>query len=217
MEYTEDDFREFAAQLSRPKGALGIEVGLDMNRNNAPMISATIERLRLSGAERILELGHGNGSHIPDLLGRASDLEYTGLEISELMHQEARKIDALPTSRVSFHLYSGELFPFDDLMFDRIMTVNTVYFWKDPRTTLQEMFRVLQTGGSAHITFGQRATMERLPFTKFGFQHYDTPNMKALLNELPWRSIEVDDHADEIPFGPDNSMTREFSIATVVK
>lgn len=217
MEYSEDDFRNLASQLSHPKGEMGIEVGLQMNRNNATMIHPTIESLRLLGGEHILELGHGNGSHIPDLLSQANDLHYTGLEISELMHHEARKSEAPERSNVDFHLYPGDLFPFDDNSFDRIMTVNTVYFWNDPHTVVREMHRVLRPGGSVHITFGQKTTMESLPFTKYGFQHYDTPKMKILLMTLPWQSIEVQDLSDEIQLGPNETMTRTFSVAIARK
>ncbi len=217
MEYTDEQFRALAAQLSRPEGEMGIEVGLEMNRNNAPMIVATIESLKLSGGEHLLELGHGIGSHIPDLLSRADGLQYTGLEISELMYSETQKHAAMLDAKTDFHLYSGNHLPLADSMFDRIMTVNTVYFWKDPVTMVNEMYRVLRPGGTAHIAYGQERSMARMPFTQYGFQLYDTPKMQTLLDQLSWNSIRFDEHTDRIAMGPDEFLEREFTIVIATK
>lgn len=219
MEHTDENLRAFAAQLSRPEGELGMEVAREMGLKNAPMIKAAVDSLQLSGGERILEPGHGGGSHIPGLMSKAADLHYTGLEISELMHTEAQKFvkDAIAEGRAAFHLYTGDLFPFSDGLFDRIMTVNTLYFWKEPQTVIREMHRVLRPGGSVHISFGQEKSMAQMPFIQYGFQLYDTPKLAALLDELPWKSVRFEDHADRVEMDSGHFIEREFSVAVAEK
>ncbi len=219
MEFTEEELREFAAQLSHPKGEKGIEVGESMRLNNAEMISRTIGSLQLSADARILELGHGNGYHISDLLEQTRGLHYTGLEISDLMHAEAQKAvrDAGLESKAEFHRYAGDTLPFGNELFEAVMTINTLYFWKNPPGTILEMYRVLKPGGRAYITFGQEAFMAPMPFTRYGFQLYDTPKARALLNEVSWKSIRFEDHRDQIELGTNEFMHREFTIAIAEK
>ncbi len=219
MEYTDEQLRAFAAQLSHPEGEMGIEVAQGMSLNNADMISKTIQSLQLIRGQQVLELGHGNGFHIPDLLTRAQGLHYTGLEISRLMHAEAQKLAqvAIGEGKADFHLYTGDVLPFGDGLFDQIMTVNTLYFWKEPLTTLREIHRVLKPGGRVYITYGQEAFMAPLPFTQYGFQLYDTSKLRTLLNQVTWKSIRFEDHRDRIELGPDDFLDREFTIAIAEK
>jgi SAM-dependent methyltransferase len=60
-------------------------------------------------------------------------------------------------------LYEGKKLPFEDETFDKIFTVNTVYFWENPVEFLNEIYRVLKDDGTFVLTFGQRDFMEKLP------------------------------------------------------
>lgn len=61
----------------------------------------------------------------------------------------ARNSSPPPSTSVRFELYDGSVFPFGDEGFDRLFTVNTIYFWEDPAHTLSEVHRVLKPGGRA--------------------------------------------------------------------
>jgi hypothetical protein len=79
------------------------------------------------------------------------------------------------------------------------------------------MYRTLRPGGALHITFAQKATMAKMPFTKYGFQLYDSPKMTTLLERHFWKSISIENFSDQIHLGPNSTMTRDFSIASAVK
>ena len=57
--------------------------------SNRNMIERSIDCLPLSGVKQLLEIGFGNGAHLPYLFAKASHLHYTGIERSEAMIAEA--------------------------------------------------------------------------------------------------------------------------------
>ncbi|WP_291074742.1 MULTISPECIES: hypothetical protein [unclassified Empedobacter] len=83
------DLQNLAEQLSCPNGDDGIEVGEQINESNFGMIKTTIDHLQLQNKEQILELGHGNCKHLLYVLNQAKDLEYIGLELSQVMKNSA--------------------------------------------------------------------------------------------------------------------------------
>ena len=127
----ESDAREVARQLRNPEGADGLEIAERLNSTNAEMITTTIQTLGLSDNNTVLELGPGNGQHVSEVLAMAEGLDYVGLEISETMWAEAKARNSTPppSTSIGFELYDGSVFPFGDEEFDRLFTVNTIYFW----------------------------------------------------------------------------------------
>ena len=173
--WPENDLKEIARQLGKPDGELGLKTGLMMNRSNGAMIRRTVELLDIQDNEQILELGPGNGEHVADLLAAGSDLFYTGADISETMILEAIKMneDVVNRGKVSFVLSNGEKLPFQNDSFHKIFTVNTIYFWENPENYAQEIYRTLKANGTFCLALAAKSFMEKLPFTKYGFQLYD--------------------------------------------
>jgi SAM-dependent methyltransferase len=210
---------ELAAQLRQPTGANGVEVAAIMSETNARMTAHSIEQLSICENDRILELGHGNCGHLPYLLKQNSGLFYTGLEISELMRDEARRINAeyVEACQASFHLYDGKTVPFPENHFDRILTVNTIYFWDQPQLLLSELYRVLKPGGSMNITFAQKEFMQHLPFTQFGFELYDNEKIIGLIQSGFFRIAKSDTQTETVKSKAGDLVNREFTTITVTK
>ena len=62
------DFRTIASQLRLPEGAIGKEVGANMNKGNRLMNLEAIKHLGISENDNILEIGMGNGFFVKDIL-----------------------------------------------------------------------------------------------------------------------------------------------------
>jgi SAM-dependent methyltransferase len=216
---TEEQLKSLASQLGNPTGDMGIEVGNMMQANNHRMTSETIEALALEAADTVLELGHGNGSHVPGILHAASGVHYTGLEISGAMHQQARLLNGnfITADQADFVLYNGQVIPFEAGSFSKIMTVNTIYFWNDPLSLLGELYRVLKPGGVLCVTFAQKDFMKTLPFTRFGFTLYDTPAVRRLALQAGFSKVGVIDQNEEVISKAGDRVSRDFSIARLTK
>ncbi|WP_228448139.1 MULTISPECIES: class I SAM-dependent methyltransferase [unclassified Chryseobacterium] len=168
-----EELKILAQNLANPQGEKGVEIGEMMNATNIGMTLESIRTLLIEDDENILEIGHGNADHLKSILNLAKGLKYTGIDISETMHLESKRLNQKFQDQADFILYEGKKLPFADKTFDKIFTVNTVYFWEDPVGFLNEIYRVLKDEGSFVLTFGQRDFMEKLPFTAYNFKLYN--------------------------------------------
>ena len=92
-EWSEEELKEIARQLGNPDGETGIKTGERMNLSNGNMIRKGFESLAIKNDEYVLEIGPGNGSHIAGILDIRENFKYFGVDISETMIREAKKIN----------------------------------------------------------------------------------------------------------------------------
>ncbi|MCF3108236.1 class I SAM-dependent methyltransferase [Niabella sp. CC-SYL272] len=213
------DLKALAGQLRQPHGTMGAEVADMMHATNIGMTIHAIDRLSVAANDLILELGHGSGKHLPYLLQQKEGLTYYGLEISGDMNRLAAAVNKTlaEQGKAVFQLYDGLHLPFEDLYFDRIFTVNTVYFWEEPGLLLAELHRVLKPGGRLNITFAQEHFMQMLPFTKYGFTLYDDEKMEQLIKESPFRLADTASQAEEIESKTGDRVRRAFTTVSLEK
>ncbi len=212
---TEEQLKALASQLSCPIGEDGVKTADMMHFSNIGMTRSTIKSLTLNIQDRVLELGHGNGHHIPEILSQKDRISYYGLEISELMNKEASLFNK--KAQASFQLYDGENIPYGDNYFTKIMTVNTLYFWRNPTHLLNEIYRVLRSGGKFSCTFAPKDFMEKLPFTKFIFELYDRDKIEKLIQSSDFKKIEFQEHTEQILSKDGQSLERNYTIALLEK
>jgi SAM-dependent methyltransferase len=174
---------EFAAQLARPTGAVGVAVGDYMNRLNAGLTAAAYRHLAPPPHGRVLEIGFGNGKLIGEMLALAPGLSYAGADVSETMVAAAREHNhaLVQQGRVELHLASVEHLPFPDGAFDRALALNTIYFWPDQLRGLGELRRVLRDGGRLVLASMTPETSAKSPTARaeHGFR---VPDRDALLS-----------------------------------
>lgn len=192
-ELEESQLEHIASQLGRPEGADGILTAERMAHTNNNMTKSAIKTLDLVEGEVVLEIGPGNGTHVKDLMNDAPTIHYYGVDISETMVAEANKINdtTVKNGKVSFELTEADQLHFEDNFFDKIFTVNTLYFWEDPEAYAKEVLRVLKPDGLLCLAIATKAFMEQLPFTKYKFRLYDGPAVEELLKGAGFSDVEV--------------------------
>jgi len=144
---------ELVRQLGKPEGAVGVDIARRMNTLNGRINEAVYDRLDLAAGMRVLETGFGNGRLLPSLMQRAESLDYVGVDVSPTMVEEARRFNAplVVAGRAAFLLADAERLPVADASFDRVLTVNVIYFWRDPTRPLAEIRRALKSDGVSVI------------------------------------------------------------------
>jgi SAM-dependent methyltransferase len=214
-----EELKAIAAQLRQPHGSKGIQVSDMMHESNINMTRQTIKTLELSENEEVLELGHGNAGHLQYLFEIEKTVRYYGLEISELMHAEAKQINKsfADHKQAFFFMYDGMDMPFGNDYFDKGYTVNTLYFWEEPVKMLQEIYRVMKPEGIFSIGFAQKSFMEQLPFTQFGFTLYDTKTAEALVAKTDFNLVKSETQVEQIKGKIGGMLSREFTILTLKK
>ncbi|MGI9653141.1 class I SAM-dependent methyltransferase [Chryseobacterium sp. RLHN22] len=214
----EKDLKILAQHLANPQGEKGIEIGEMMNATNIGMTLESIKTLLIEDGEHILEIGHGNAGHLKNILDKAKELKYTGIDISETMNKEARNLNLEFKDQAEFILYEGKKLPFEDEVFDKIFTVNTVYFWENPVEFLNEIYRVLKDNGTFVLTFGQKDFMEKLPFTVFDFKLYNNSEMEELISQSHFKRMKISEKEEEIKSKTgDETIKRIYTVLTIKK
>lgn len=208
-----EQLEALAAQLGNPSGEKGIEVAEMMNETNIGMTKNSISNLQLSPGDAVLELGHGNAGHLDFLFSQANDIQYTGLEISSLMHEEAKQSNhaQIESGKARFLLYDGGKMPLENHSIDKVFTVNTIYFWKDPKMVFAELSRILKPEGTFALTFAHRSFMEMLPFTAFGFTLYNPDEILKIISETNFQLDHEDDQKEVVKTKTGESVERFFS------
>lgn len=160
-----------AGQHGHPKGIVGRMLGERMVRQHRPETVWTISLLDLKPTDQVLEPGFGAGRAIELVAAQATSGHVSGIDHSQVMVRAAsrRNARAINVGRVT--LYHGDLttLPFADNQFDKIFTIQTLYFWSDPPRILAEIFRVLKPGARLVVTLstGKIDTTETT-----GLEHY---------------------------------------------
>tara|TARA_R110002049_G_scaffold308754_1_gene513919 strand:+ start:62218 stop:62904 length:687 start_codon:yes stop_codon:yes gene_type:complete len=185
--------KELAQQLRKPVGNIGKEVGLQMNRGNKFICINSYKVLNPKACDRILEIGMGNGFFIKDLLAMADNLDYTGVDFSKTMVEEASALNKklIGTGKVRFCEASIEKLPFNDNSFDCITTTNTLYFWPKPENDVKELSRVLKPGGKLLIGYRSKRFMDKIVLSKYGFEKYEIQDVESLLKNASFKQVST--------------------------
>lgn len=201
----ESQLRHMAGQCRQPWGEAGIEAGQRMNVGNELINRRAIAQLSVQPGDRVLELGPGNGFFARAIVGVDASVRYVGCDRSAVMVQQANQLNADldESGQCRFVLRDGPTLPFADHSFDKLLTVNTLYFWDDPAAELAEIRRVLVPGGLLVIGIRPRWVMEPIPFVQFGFTTYEPDEVAHLLTAHGFQraAILVEPEPDQLLLG----------------
>ena len=215
----QEELQAIASQLKHPTGEKGIEMGNMMNETNINMTRHSIQNLQIEAGNKILELGHGNAGHVEFIFDQDENIKYYGLEMSELMFQEARQINRnyVSQKQAFFSIYEGNIIPFEDDSFNKVFTVNTIYFWQEPEKLLSEIYRVLQPKGILCITFAEESFMKQLPFTQFEFELYSTEKVEKLIGKSSFKFINKETLIEKVKSKTGELVDRAFTTLVLEK
>ncbi|WP_294821989.1 class I SAM-dependent methyltransferase [uncultured Flavobacterium sp.] len=213
---TDTQLQELASQLRCPDGEGGVKAGEMMNFTNGNMIAKAIESLNPAFADSVLEIGPGNGSHVKGIVDRDESITYTGIDISPLMVDEAKKLNA-GLENISFQLADGGSIPFGEGRFDKVLTTNTIYFWQDAQGYANEIARVLAKDGTVTIGFIPESTMRHIPFAKYGFTLYTIEKVAALVEAAGLEVVSAVTEKEWVTSNSGTQIGREFVILNAKK
>ena len=111
-----------------------------------PTLNYVNERLKLPHTGRLLDVSCGTGALLSRIRDRAPGLDLVGVDISSEMLQQARKKIG-PDERVTLRKGNVEQLPFDDGVFDVVVSTSAFHYYRQPEQALSELRRVLRPGG----------------------------------------------------------------------
>jgi ubiquinone/menaquinone biosynthesis C-methylase UbiE len=189
----EETLKAIAGQLRQPTGEYAIQVGEKMNEGNLHINLNTFEALNVVAGDHILEIGMGNGFFVKNILSTDNTIKYTGCDFSEIMVDEACKKNEIfiATGQAQFHLADAKDLPFEKDIFDKVFSINTIYFWENPQSVLAEIWRVLKPKGQVTISLRPKSVMEHYPFVKYGFKMFTKEDLKELMSKNNFTVVDT--------------------------
>ena len=191
-----------ASQLRKPTGWFGsLVLTRFMNLGNRRLIGSTLATLGLSPEHHVLEIGFGGGSALSNLAGFVSTGEVSGIDFSpEMVRRAERRFRRqIAEGRMRVQLGDVSRLPFPDAAFDRVFTVNTIYFWPDAMQGLEEIRRVLKGDCLAAVSIRSREKMEKVAVSRYGFRLFSPQELADLMRQAGFHDIRVD-HRDQGKF-----------------
>ncbi|MBS3915765.1 MAG: class I SAM-dependent methyltransferase [Bacteroidetes bacterium] len=189
MKFTPD---EQAAQLRKPQGDGAAAIFEYMNKGNKILYDIILPFAQLKAGMQVLEIGQGNGILVKNILKSDVDIHYTGLDYSIDSVRAAEELNAEFVANKTAQFYEGLIsnMPFDPVFFDRVLGMNIIYFWDDPKVELAEIHRVLKPGGLLVLGYRPKDKLSKMPFTNKGFVHYNPEDLESILAESGFENIQ---------------------------
>jgi SAM-dependent methyltransferase len=124
--------------------------GEEMEQHHWPIVEPTLELMNLQPSDGVLDVGCGTGWLCRKIASRAPQGRVVGIDVSDTMLERARHASA-GNSNVTFLAGAVDKIPWQDNFFNKVISVESAYYWPDPERGLREIFRVLSHRGSAWI------------------------------------------------------------------
>lgn len=204
--------RQLSNQFKKPTGVGGKIMAFMQNRINGKQYQATIKHLAVSENDSILDIGFGNGFAIKQLLKEKPNKVF-GIEISEDMIVSAtkRNQNAVNEGKVEFLKANVCDLPFADNSFDKIYTINTVYFWENTNKAFAEIKRVLKPNGLFINTVYTKSFLDKVAYTKYNYRKFEIGELEKITTENGFELRET----VEIEKGKSYGICAERKFATV--
>ena len=174
----------FSRQARRPSGLFGrFVMSVVFDRGNAFLNGFVLDAMAVQEDDRVLEIGCGTGRLIGEM-AKSIDRGYIeGVDFSDAMVATARRRNRDSIASGQVEITKGD---FDELeyecdCFDKVCSVNTVYFWPRPESTATRIADVLVPGGTIALAFEDIEQLRNRNLSAEVFRLYAVEEIRELL------------------------------------
>jgi ubiquinone/menaquinone biosynthesis C-methylase UbiE len=203
----QQEFNRWAEQGEGPK----------MENHHLDITEKTLRRMDLRPGERVLDLGCGSG-WATRLLARLvtddphSPGQVVGLDISDEMVRLARAASR-DFDNVMFIQGSAAQIPWEENFFDKVLSVESFYYYPDQDRALAELFRVMAPRGRLFILINlykdNPYSLQWVPKLKVPVHVRSAEEYVELLRNNAFQNVESAQIPDDTPT-PENYKTTSF-------
>jgi ubiquinone/menaquinone biosynthesis C-methylase UbiE len=191
--------------------------GEKMERHHLDITEKTIRLMDLRPGERVLDLGCGSGwatRLLARMVGEGPEGfgQVVGVDVSDEMIRQARAASR-DFENILYVWGSAEKIPWEENFFDKVLSVESFYYYPDQDRALHELFRVMAPRGRLFILINlykdnpyslQWADKLKVPVHVRSAAEY-----AELLKAHAFENVETRQIPDDTPT-PDNYVTTSF-------
>jgi SAM-dependent methyltransferase len=180
-----------AKQLSNPSGIGGKIVFAVMNRQNRPLYEDVLRLLASADSDSVLDIGCGNGN-VLNMLASRTACTLTGIDFSASAIKAAlsRNRRFVKNDRMNLICQDMSRLPFPDCSYDKVYSINTVYFWKNLNDEMAEIRRILKSGGLFINALYTNESVDGFSHAEFGYKRF-TPNELILAGQSARFTVDI--------------------------
>jgi SAM-dependent methyltransferase len=180
-------------QASSPQGPFGWLLGRIWRLEHRRVNQRTLALLAIEPGQRVLELGCGSGTALADAVSRAGGGHVLGLDLSKTMVGMAtrRNRRAVEQGIASIRQIDGTNLGLETQRFDRIFSVHTLYFWRNPPEILRQLRESLRGQGRLVLTFTPEGPQIPERFRDPTYRFYTEREVEALLRQAGFIDIQL--------------------------
>ncbi|AEF82453.1 class I SAM-dependent methyltransferase [Leadbettera azotonutricia] len=174
--------RYVGKNFGNPNGIGGKISTKIMNVINQKQYKTVLENIE--SKDTVLDIGFGNGYLIEKLFKNKNPIIY-GIEISKDMLEKVkeRNVGKIGNGSLKLSLEDISKTSFRSDTFDKVYTVNTVYFWKEPDKCFTEIKRILKQNGVFLNVIYTKEYLDKIVYTKYGFNKFSLEELEQLTVE----------------------------------
>src|SRR6202522_3198815 len=206
-EKLQQEFNRWAAAGEGPK----------MENHHLDITAKTLRRMNLRPGERLLDLGCGSGwatRLLARLVGEGPDGfgQVVGIDVSDEMIREARAASK-DFDNVLYVWGSAAQIPWEENYFDKVLSVESFYYYSDQDRALDELFRVMAPQGRLFILINlyqdNPYSLQWVPKLKVPVHIRSAAEYVEVLKKHAFENVEYALIPDDTPT-PDNYQTTSF-------
>lgn len=178
--------------MREPKGLLSKWVARYMEKNHHNINQWTIQLLNIQENDRILEIGTGRGMTLSKVAEHLDRGKVYGVDASHHMIKYAKRKNKkfVEQNKAVITLGKAEKLPFEDRSFNKLFTVQTIYYLPDMEQVMKEVYRVLQVDGEVFLSF-QKQELQKEQKRLHAFSIYSEQEISRMFSEYHFRDVSV--------------------------
>src|ERR1041385_4176973 len=202
------EFNRWAAEGEGPK----------MERHHLDITEKTIRLMNLRPGERVLDLGCGSGWATRLLARLVADGpegfgQVVGVDVSDEMIRQARA-ESKDFENILYVVGSAQQIPWEENFFDKMLSVESFYYYADQDRSLAELFRVMAPRGRMFILINlykdNPYSLQWVDKLKVPVQVRSAAEYIELLKKHAFKKVEWRQIPDDTPT-PDDYKTKSFN------
>jgi ubiquinone/menaquinone biosynthesis C-methylase UbiE len=173
----------FSNQARRPNGWFGRNImRLVFDQGNAFLNDFAYELMSIQTDDRIIEIGFGTGKLIARMARKIDKGLIEGIDFSRAMVSIAQKRNKGNIAKGKVKIYEGDFnsVTYKKQWFSKACSVNTLYFWPSPVSTLKKIAGILKSGGKLILAFEDMEQLIKRKLDHDVFHIYSTDEIRDL-------------------------------------